>query len=72
MQGHFFIYEKETNYTTKYIKNCIWKYEEENKKKLVAKYGLYSSKLRAIDSFNLVKIMLELKDDYFIPFDSEI
>ena len=72
MQGHFFIYEKETNYTTKYIKNCIWKYEEENKKKLVAKYGLYSSKLRSIDSFNLVKIMLELRDDYFIPFDTLI
>ena len=72
MMGHYFPFVEDTGYTTKYIKKCVWKDEEKNKKKLVAKYGLYNSKMSPLNSFNLVKLMVEQMEDYFEPFQSEM
>ena len=71
IMGHYFPFVEDTGFTTRYIKKCIWKDEEENKKKPVAKYGLYASKTSPLNSFNLVKLMIEQMEDYFEPFQSE-
>ena len=72
LMGHYFPFVSDTSYTTKYIKNCVWKDEEKELKKLITKYGLYSSKTKPLNSFNLVKMMIEQKDDYFEPFQSQM
>ena len=72
MQGHYFPFVNDTGFTTKYIKDCIWKDEEKNLLKLKTKYGLYISKTNQLNSFNLIKLMIEQKEDYFKDFRSEI
>ena len=72
LQGHYFPFVDDTGFTTKYIRNCIWKDEEKDMKKLIIKYKLYKSKTSPLNSFNLIKLMIEMKDDYFEDFNSEI
>ena len=72
LQGHYFPFVSDTGFTTKYIKDCIWKDEEKDLQKLKTKYGLYISKTNQLNSFNLVKLMIEQKEDYFEDFRSEI
>ena len=72
LQGHYFPFVKDTGYTTKYIKQCVWKDEEKDEEKLRKKYGLYKSKTFPLNSFNLVKLMLEQQEEYFEPFQSEM
>ena len=72
LQGHYFPFIEDSSFTTKYIKNCIWKDEEKDMKKLITKYKLYKSKTSPLNSFNLIKLMIEMKDDYFEDFNSEI
>ena len=72
LMGHYFPYIENTEYTTRYIKHCVWKDEEKDTKKLKTKYGLYKGKTSVLNSFNLVKLMIEQKEDYFEDFDSEI
>ena len=72
LNGHYFPFIKDTGYTTKYIKKCVWKDEEKDIKKLITKYGLYESKTFPLNSFNLVKLMLEQQEDYFDDIQSEI
>ena len=72
LQGHYFPFIEDTGYTTKYIKQCVWKDKEKDEKKLKTKYGLYSSKTSPLNSFNLVKLMIEQQDDYFDSFQSEM
>ena len=71
LQGHYFPFIENSEYTTRYIKHCVWKDNEKDPKKLRKKYGLYNSKTSMLNSFNLVKLMIEQKD-YFEDFDSEI
>ena len=72
LQGHYFPFIEDSGFTTKYIKNCIWKDEEKDMKKLITKYKLYKSKTSPLNSFNLIKLMIEMKNDYFEDFNSEI
>ena len=72
LQGHYFPFIENSEYTTRYIKHCVWKDNEKDPKKLRTKYGLYKSKTSVLNSFNLVKLMIEQKEDYFEDFDSEI
>ena len=72
LMGHYFPFIEETGYTSKYIKKCVWKDPEKDPKKLRTKYGLYESKTTPLNSFNLVKTMIEQMDDYFEPFTSQI
>ena len=72
LQGHYFPFIENSEYTTRYIKHCVWKDNEKDPKKLRKKYGLYNSKTSVLNSFNLVKLMIEQKEDYFEDFDSEI
>ena len=72
LMGHYFPFVEDTGYTTKYIKNCVWKDEEKELKKLITKYGLYAARTKVLNSFNLVKIMIEQIDDYFEPFQSQM
>ena len=72
LQGHYFPFIEDTGFTTKYIRNCIWKDEEKDMKKLITKYKLYKSKTSPLNSFNLIKLMIEMKDNYFEDFNSEI
>ena len=72
LQGHYFPFISDTGFTTKYIKDCIWKDEEKDLKKLKTKYGLYKSKTKRLNSFNLIKLMIEQKEDYFEDFNSKI
>ena len=72
LQGHYFPFIEDTGFTTKYIKNCVWKDEEKDMKKLITKYKLYKSKTSPLNSFNLIKLMIEMKNDYFEDFSSEI
>ena len=72
LQGHYFPFVSDTGFTTKYIKNCVWKDEEKELSKLKTKYGLYISKTKQLNSFNLIKLMIEQKEDYFEDFNSRI
>ena len=72
LQGHYFPFIEDSGFTTKYIRNCIWKDEEKDMKKLITKYKLYKSKTSPLNSFNLIKLMIEMKNDYFEDFNSEI
>ena len=72
LQGHYFSFIENSEYTTRYIKHCVWKDNEKDPKKLRTKYGLYKGKTSVLNSFNLVKLMIEQKEDYFEDFDSEI
>ena len=72
LQGHYFPFVSDTGFTTKYIKNCVWRDEEKNLQKLKTKYGLYISKTKQLNSFNLIKLMIEQKEDYFEDFNSRI
>ena len=72
LQGHYFPFVKNTGFTTRYIKECVWKDEEKDPKKLKTKYRLYKSKTSVLNSFNLIKLMIEQKEDYFEDFNSEI
>ena len=72
LQGHYFPFIEDSGFTTKYIKNCVWKDEEKDMKKLITKHKLYKSKTSPLNSFNLIKLMIEMKDDYFEDFNSEI
>ena len=72
LQGHYFPFIENSGFSTRYIKHCIWKDEEKDPKKLRTKYGLYKTKTSVLNSFNLVKLMIEQKEDYFEDFDSEI
>ena len=72
LQGHYFPYIEDTGFTTQYIKKCVWKDEEKDPQKLKTKYGLYETKTASLNSFNLIKLMLEQKEDYFEDFRSEI
>ena len=72
LQGHYFPFIENSEYTTRYIKHCVWKDNEKDPKKLRTKYGLYKGKTSVLNSFNLVKLMIEQKEDYFEDFDSEI
>ena len=72
LQGHYFPFIENSGFTTRYIKHCVWKDEEKDPKKLRTKYGLYNTKTSVLNSFNLVKLMIEQKEDYFEDFDSEI
>ena len=72
LQGHYFPFIEDSGFTTKYIRNCIWKDEEKDPKKLITKYKLYKSKTSPLNSFNLIKLMIEMKNDYFEDFNSEI
>ena len=71
LMGHYFPFVDDVGYTSKYIKNCVWKDEEKDPKKLRTKCKLYSSKTSPLNSFNLVKMMIEQMDDYFEPFTSQ-
>ena len=71
LMGHYFPFIEDTGYTTKYIKNLVWKDPEKDPKKLRTKYKLYESKTFSLNSFNLVKTMIEQMDDYFEPFRSQ-
>ena len=72
LQGHYFPFINNSGFTTRYIKHCVWKDEEKDPKKLKTKYGLYKSKTSVLNSFNLVKLMIEIRDEYFEDFHSEI
>ena len=72
LQGHYFPYIEDTGFSTKYIKNCLFKDEEKDIKKLITKHKLYKGRTAPLNSFNLVKLMVEMKDDYFENFSSEI
>ena len=72
LQGHYFPFVSNTGFTTRYIKHCIWKDKEKDPKKLKTKYGLYKSKTSVLNSFNLIKLMIEMRDKYFEDFNSEI
>ena len=72
LQGHYFPFIEDSGFTTKYIKNCIWKDKEKDPKILKTKYKLYKSKTSTLNSFNLIKLMIEMKNDYFEDFNSEI
>ena len=72
LQGHYFPFVSNTGFTTRYIKNCVWKDNETDPKKLKTKYGLYKSKTSVLNSFNLIKLMIEMRDEYFEDFNSEI
>ena len=72
LQGHYFPFIEDSGFTTKYIKNCIWKDEEKDPKILKTKYKLYKSKTSILNSFNLIKLMIEMRNDYFEDFNSEI
>ena len=72
LQGHYFPFVSNTGFTTRYIKNCVWKDNEKDPKKLKTKYGLYKSKTSVLNSFNLIKLMIEMRDEYFEDFNSEI
>ena len=72
LQGHYFPFIENSGYTTRYIKNCIWRDNEKDPKKLKTKYGLYKSKTSVLNTFNLVKLMIEMRDVYFEDFNSEI
>ena len=72
LQGHYFPFIEDSGFTTKYIKDCVWKDEEKDMKKLITKYKLYKSKTSPLNSFNLIKLMIEMKNDYFEDFNSEI
>ena len=72
LQGHYFLFLEDSGFTTKYIKNCIWKDEEKDMKKLITKHKLYKSNTSPLNSFNLIKLMIEMKNDYFEDFSSEI
>ena len=72
LQGHYFPFVSNTGFTTRYIKHCVWKDKEKDPKKLKTKYGLYKSKTSVLNSFNLIKLMIEQKEDYFEDFNSEI
>ena len=72
LQGHYFPFVEDSGFTTKYIKDCVWKDEEKDMKKLITKYKLYKSKTSPLNSFNLIKLMIEMKNDYFEDFSSEI
>ena len=72
IQGHYFPFKENSGFTTSYIKNCIWREKEIDPKELKRKYGLYKSKISVLNSFNLVKLMIEMKDDYFEDFNSSI
>ena len=72
LQGHYFPFVSNTGFTTRYIKHCVWKDKEKDPKKLRTKYGLYKLKTSVLNSFNLIKLMIEQKEDYFVDFNSEI
>ena len=72
LQGHYFPFIEDSGFTTKYIKKCVWKDEEKDPKILKTKYGLYKSKTKVLNTFNLVKLMIEMREEYFEDFDSEI
>ena len=72
LQGHYFPFISNTGFTTRYIKHCVWKDKEKDPKKLKTKYGLYKSKTSVLNSFNLIKLMIEMRDEYFEDFNSEI
>ena len=72
LQGHYFPFIEDTGFSTKYIKNCLFKDEEKDMKKLITKHKLYKSKTTTLNSFNLVKLMIELKNEYFENFNSKI
>ena len=72
LQGHYFPLVEDTGFTTKYIKNLIWNDPEKDMKKLTTKYKLYKSKTSPLNSFNLIKLMIEMRNDYFEDFNSEI
>ena len=72
LQGHYFPFVKNSGFTTRYIKHCIWKDKEKDPEKLRTKYGLYKSKTSVLNSFNLIKLMIKQKEDYFEDFNSEI
>ena len=61
LQGHYFPFVSNTGFTTRYIKHCVWKDKEKDPKKLKTKYGLYKSKTSVLNSFNLIKLMIEQK-----------
>ena len=72
LQGHYFPFIENSGFTTRYIKHCVWRDDEKDPKKLRTKYLLYKTKTSVLNSFNLVKLMIEQKEDYFEDFDSEI
>ena len=72
LQGHYFPFISNTGFTTRYIKHCVWKDKEKDPKKLKTKYGLYNSKTSVLNSFNLIKLMIEMREEYFEDFNSEI
>ena len=72
LQGHYFLLKENSGFTTRYIKHCVWRDQEKDPKKLKTKYGLYKSKTSVLNSFNLIKLMIEQKDDYFEDFNSDI
>ena len=72
LHGHYFPFEDNSGFTTRYIKNCVWKDAEKDPEKLKTKYKLYKSKTSVLNSFNLIKLMMELRDEYFEDFNSEI
>ena len=72
LQGHYFPFVSNTGFTTRYIKECVWKDKEKDLSKLKTKYGLYASKTSVLNSFNLIKLMIEQKEDYFEDFRSDI
>ena len=72
LQGHYFPFIEDSGFSTKYIKNCVWKDEEKDPKKLKTKYKLYKSKTSTLNSFNLIKLMIEMRNEYFEDFNSEI
>ena len=72
LQGHYFPFIEDTGFSAKYIKNCLFKDEEKDMKKLITKHKLYKSKTTTLNSFNLVKLMIELRNEYFEDFNSKI
>ena len=72
IQGHYFPFKENSGFTTSYIKNCLWKEKDLDQNELKRKYKLYDSKISVLNSFNLIKLMIEMRDDYFEDFNSEI
>ena len=72
LQGHYFPFISNTGFTTRFIKECVWKDKEKDPSKLKTKYGLYKSKTSILNSFNLIKLMIKQKEDYFEDFNSKI
>ena len=72
LRGHYFPFINDSGYTTRYIKECVWRDSEKDPNKIRTKYRLYKSKTSILNSFNLIKLMMEQKEDYFEDFNSEI